>query len=133
MSVRFDRLRDRYAARAERGGSFPDRVTFQRSTKTKGADGGIVKADPLDTSSDIPCRYKPSSAREISLVGKTIAGVAYTIYVPAIYSDELIDVDSECLAVIAEREDSEPERTFSVVAPLRYEGIEIAVLCQIQD
>lgn len=112
---------------------YEDRVTFSRSQITKGTASGNIVGSPSPVATSIPCRYRPASAREIQLSGKSVAGVAYMICVPASYNDSLVEVDAECNAVIAARDDGEVSRTFNVVAPLRKQGIEIECLVKCES
>lgn len=113
---------------------YEDRVTFNISSITKSSSGGNIVGSPSPVASSIPCRPpRPASGKEIQSAGKTIAGTAYVIAVPAMYQDELVEVDSECTAVVAARNGGEVSRTFNVVAPLRKSGIEIEVLATIES
>lgn len=112
---------------------YEDRVTFNKSAITKGTSAGNVVGAPAAIATAIPCRYRPASASEIQRAGKTIAGSAYMICVPASYEGALVQVDSECQAVVAARNGGEVSRTFNVVAPLRKQGIEIECLVKIES
>ncbi len=111
---------------------YEDRVTFQRSTSTKGSDGGDLAPVPVDTTAGVPCRYRPATGKESEVSGKTVSGTTYMIFVPSSFADALVDVDAKCQAVMAARDGGEVSRTFNVVAPLRYMGIEIECLVTIE-
>ena len=114
---------------------YPDTVTFRRPVTTKGADGGnIVSATGNPTEpQNVPVRYRPASGRELTLTGKQISGTAYMLNVPNSFEDALIDVDAECLAIIAARPGGEQARTLQVQWIGRHLGIEVKVLASIEE
>lgn len=108
---------------------WPYRVTFSRATESTGSDGGAtIGSSSASEPTGIPCRYRPANGREIQLAGKTVPGVLYSIFIPNSYSDSLVDVTSESTGTIAATTGGEPARSFSVVAPLREMGLQVAVL-----
>lgn len=112
---------------------YEDRVTFKRPSATTDTVGGSTRVFAETDPDDIPCRYRPASGSEIQRANQVLSKTAYSIFVPATYENELVDVDARCQAVIAAREDGEVTRTFNVVAPLRNLGIEIEVLVTIES
>lgn len=114
--------------------SWPYRVTFSHSTVTKGPAGGNIAGSPANsTPINVPCRYRVANSKELAFAGKTQAGVIYAIIVPNSFSDALVDVDSTSTATIAATDGGEPARTYSVIAPQRYMGLEIVVLASIES
>ena len=108
---------------------YPYRITFSRSSVTKGTAGGNIVGAPSDNSpADLPCRYRPANGKEIQLAGQTVSGVLYSIAIPNSFSNALVDVDSGCVGTIAATTGGEPSSTYKVVAPLRDMGLQIVVL-----
>lgn len=114
--------------RVAAGIAMEDRVTFNRLTSTTDTAGGHT-IEPIPTvPASIPCVVDTASANQRAMLGeKIVKGTLYALYVPSQYGSVVVDVDSNCNAVVAAR-GVDAERTFHVQGVSRIAGALIEVL-----
>lgn len=115
--------------------SFPDTVTFRRPLNAKDSAGGnVVDATGNPTSpQSVPCLIRPTTGRERIQAGKPISGNFYLITIPNNFDDQLVDVDSSCLAQVAARAGGEEGRAYNIHAIERFEGLTVRLFCSLEE
>lgn len=115
------------------GIAMEDRVTFQRPTSTTDSAGGHTKSFENTNAVNIPVVIDIASANQRATLGeKIIKGTLYALYVPSQYGSVVVDLDTQCNAVVAAR-GVDAERVFHVQGVNRIAGALIEVLASREE
>lgn len=98
----------------------PDLMTIRRPTSTKGPTGGNLPGAPQVLASNVPCKLRAPSGREIEIAGATQGGLVVVVKTPSWHSSGFLIVDSKCELLIAEG--TQPAQTLKVIVQLPNSG-----------